>query len=304
LQGYALLSPDMTISFTLDRLNALPAEGLVNAIGDIFEHAPWVAAAVAGQRPFPTVAALHEAMVRAVMTASADQQLAFIRAHPELGSKVRRADITADSQAEQGSLGLDRLSDEEFERFSHLNAAYRGKFSFPFIICVRRHTRDSILRNFERRLANDVKTERKAALDEIGLITRLRLVGKVDGPGKPRTSGRLSTHVIDTLNCKPAHGVKISLYEIGASARGLLLETLTNADGRTDAPLMADMPLRIGTYEVQFHVGSYFRTQKVSLPDPAFLDLVPVRFSIADAEGHYHVPLLVTPWSYSTYRGS
>lgn len=294
----------MTIPFTLDRLNALPADGFVNAIGDIFEHAPWVAAAAAGRRPFPTIAALHEAMADAVRTAPAGEQLAFICAHPELGSKVRRADITADSQAEQGSLGLDRLSDEEFARFTRLNTAYQDKFGFPFIICVRRHTRDSILRNFEHRLANDMETEQKAALDEIDLITRLRLVSKVDGPGKPKTDGRLSTHVLDTLNGKPAQGVKISLYEIGTSARGLLFETVTNADGRTDTPLMADAPLRIGTYEMQFHVGEYFKGQNATLSEPAFLDIVPVRFSIAEAEGHYHVPLLATPWSYSTYRGS
>jgi 2-oxo-4-hydroxy-4-carboxy-5-ureidoimidazoline decarboxylase len=90
--------------------------------------------------------------------------------------------------------------------------------------------------------------------------------------------------------------VRVALYEVGASARGLLLETVTNADGRTDKPLIAGEPLRIGTYELNFHVGAYF--------DGGFLDVVPIRFSIAEAEGHYHVPLLVTPWSYSTYRGS
>jgi len=304
LQGYALLSPDMTIPFTLDRLNALPADGFVNAIGDVFEHAPWVAAAAARGRPFPTVAALHGAMADAVSTAPAAEQLAFIRAHPELGSKVRRADITADSQAEQGSLGLDRLSDEEFARFARLNIAYRDKFGFPFIICVRRHTRDSILRNFEQRLGNDANTERKTALDEINLITRLRLADKVDGPGRPKTEGRLSTHVLDTLNGKPAQGVRILLYEVGDSARGRLVDTVTNADGRTDQPLMAAGPLRIGTYELQFHVGDYFRARNITIATPPFLDIVPIRFSVAEAEGHYHVPLLVTPWGYTTYRGS
>src|SRR5690606_21473864 len=135
-----------------------------------------------------------------------ERQLGFIRAHPELGSRVKRLDITADSQAEQGALGLDRLSEAEFARFSELNAAYAEKFGSPFIICVRRHTRDSILRQFERRLANDPDTERQAALDEIALITRLRLAGRVDGPGKPKTDGRLSTHVLDNVSGKPARG--------------------------------------------------------------------------------------------------
>ena len=158
----------------------------------------------------------------------------------------------------RGSLGLDRLSDEEFTRFERLNKAYGDKFSFPFIICVRRHTRDSILTQFERRLALDAKTERARALDEIGMITRLRLVGKVDGPGKPKTDGRLSTHVLDTFSGRPAAGVRIELFEIGASARGLLVSAATNSDGRTDAALIAGEPLRVGSYELAFHIGAYF----------------------------------------------
>ncbi len=243
-------------------------------------------------------------MMEVVRQSPAERQLAFIRAHPELGSKVRQVELTADSQAEQGGLGLDRLSEGEFQRFSKLNAAYRDKFGVPFIVCVRRHTRDSILAQFERRLRNDEAAERKTALDEIGLITRLRLVGKVDGPGKPKTDGRLSTHVLDNVAGRPAQGVAISLYEVGASARSLLVQAVTNADGRTDAPLIGGGPVRIGTYELQFQVADYFRANATAQADPAFLDIVPIRFAVAEPEGHYHVPLLVTPWSYGTYRGS
>jgi 2-oxo-4-hydroxy-4-carboxy-5-ureidoimidazoline decarboxylase len=96
----------------------------------------------------------------------------------------------------------------------------------------------------------------------------------------------------------------VELFEIGASATSLLVETETNADGRTDEPLLSGGPLRIGHYELRFHVGAYFAKRNANLPQPAFLDVVPVRFAIAEPEGHYHVPLLVTPWSYSTYRGS
>ncbi|MET0866507.1 MAG: 2-oxo-4-hydroxy-4-carboxy-5-ureidoimidazoline decarboxylase [Pseudorhodoplanes sp.] len=290
--------------FTLESLNSLPVPGFIDALGDVFEHAPWVAEAAAARRPYPTVTALHAGMLETVKLSPLERQLGFIRAHPELGSKVKRAELTPDSQTEQGGLGLDQLSDAEFLRFSTLNAAYRDKFGIPFIICVRRHTRDSILRQFERRLGNDEAAERQAALDEIGLITRLRLVGKVDGPGKPKTEGRLSTHVLDNVAGKPAQGVAVSLYEVGESARSLLAQAVTNADGRTDQPLIGGGPLRIGTYELQFHVADYFRRSGAAQPDPAFLDVVPLRFSIADAEGHYHVPLLVTPWSYGTYRGS
>jgi 2-oxo-4-hydroxy-4-carboxy-5-ureidoimidazoline decarboxylase len=282
---------------TIDTLNVLQPSGFVGELAEVFEHAPWVAEAAAAGRPYPTVTALHDAMMGVVRAAPPDRQHAFIAGHPELGSRVQRAELTDHSQTEQGSLGLDRLSAEEFERFSRLNAAYRKTFGFPFIICVRRHTRDSILAQFERRLRNDIASERVAALAEIGLITRLRLVAKVDGPGKPSTTGRLSTHVLDLKTGRPAVGVVITLHEIGASARGLLRETVTNADGRTDAPLISDEPLRIGTYELSFGVGAYFGQQ-------SFLDTVPIRFAIAEPEGHYHVPLLVTPWSYTTYRGS
>src|SRR5216684_2760826 len=170
---------------TLSGLNGLPAPSFVAALGEVFEHAPWVAEGAAAGRPYPTVAALHDAMMQAVRSAPPDRVRAFIGGHPELGSRVKRGDLTGRSQAEQGGLGLDRLSAEEFDRFNRLNAAYRDKFGFPFIICVRRHTRDSILRQFERRLGNDAEAERAAALNEIGLITRLRLVEAVDGPGKP-----------------------------------------------------------------------------------------------------------------------
>lgn len=286
----------MTASVTLDALNGMAPSAFVAELGEVFEHAPWVAEGTLSGRPYGTVAALHDAMMGVVRAASADRQQAFIAGHPELGSRVARRDLTDASKAEQGSLGLDRLSADEFDRFSRGNAAYREKFRFPFIVCVRRHTRDSILAQFERRLINDLETEQATALREIGLITRLRLSAKVEGPGKPATTGRLSTHVLDTRAGRPAAGITIALYEVGASARGLLLETVTNADGRTDKPLIAGEPLRIGTYELNFHVGAYFGN--------GFLDIVPVRFSIAEPEGHYHVPLLVTPWSYSTYRGS
>lgn len=294
----------MTPPLSLDSLNALPADGFTAALGEIFEHAPWVAAEAAARRPFQTVTALHDAMVAVVREAAPDRQLALIRAHPELGSKVRRADLTEQSQSEQGELGLDRLSEAEFARFYELNKAYRDKFGMPFIICVRRHTRDSILRQFARRLENNPPDERAAAIDEIGLITRLRIADLVTGPGMPKTTGRISTHVLDNVSGKPAQGVTVELYEVGASARSLLASAVTNADGRTDQPFVSGRPLRIGTYELQFAVADYFAKGAVSQADPAFLGIVPIRFSVAEAEGHYHVPLLVTPWSYSTYRGS
>lgn len=295
----------MALKLTLDQINALIPADFATQLADVFEHAPWVAESAAEQRPFATVAALHEAMMAVVLAAPHDTQLAFLRGHPELGGKVARAGaMTADSVMEQGGLGLNRLSDAEFARFESLNTRYAARFGFPFIICVRRQTRDAILAQFARRTELSVEAELSAALHEIAHITRLRLVAKVDGPGMPKIDGRLSTHVLDTLSGKPAPGVVIRLFEVGESARSLITQTITNADGRTDAPLMAGGPLRAGTYELEFAIGDYFRSKAVPTAEPAFLGIVPLRFGVAEPEGHYHVPLLATPWSYSTYRGS
>jgi 5-hydroxyisourate hydrolase len=115
--------------------------------------------------------------------------------------------------------------------------------------------------------------------------------------------GRLSTHVLDTVLGRPASGVEIELFAIEGKTRRRVARARTNADGRTDAPLLIGDTFHTGTYELIFHVGPYFRSTEAAA-EPSFLDLVPIRFSIAEPDGHYHVPLLVTPWSYSTYRGS
>jgi 5-hydroxyisourate hydrolase len=116
--------------------------------------------------------------------------------------------------------------------------------------------------------------------------------------------GRLSTHVLDTMSGKPAGGVRIELFGLEGEARRPIAQATTNADGRTDQPLLAGDAFRAGSYELVFHIGDYFRARGAALPDPAFLEVVPVRFGIAEPDGHYHVPLLVSPWAYSTYRGS
>ena len=115
--------------------------------------------------------------------------------------------------------------------------------------------------------------------------------------------GRLSTHVLDTVIGRPASGVEIELFALEGDTRRSLVRARTNADGRTDAPLLSGDTFHIGTYEIVFHVGPYFRSTETAA-EPSFLDWVPIRFSIAEPDGHYHVPLLMTPWSYSTYRGS
>ena len=116
--------------------------------------------------------------------------------------------------------------------------------------------------------------------------------------------GKLTTHVLDTANGCPAAGIKISLYRIDDGHHTLIKETVTNDDGRCDAPILNDEEISVANWELVFETANYFRTKGNALAEPAFLDVVPIRFAIADTEAHYHVPLLVSPWSYATYRGS
>jgi 5-hydroxyisourate hydrolase len=114
---------------------------------------------------------------------------------------------------------------------------------------------------------------------------------------------KLSTHVLDLMHGRPARGMKIELWSIAGEKRSLLATVQTNADGRTDQPLLSGDALRAGQYEIVFHVGDYFAGAATPAAIP-FLDTVPVRFGIADPASSYHVPLLCSPWAYSTYRGS
>lgn len=118
------------------------------------------------------------------------------------------------------------------------------------------------------------------------------------------SEGRLTTHVLDTMHGGPAVGVRVELRRVVGDVVTVLRDACTNADGRLDGGLLCGDDLHAGRYEISFHVGDYFRARGVVLPDPTFLDVVPVRFAVADPAGHYHVPLLVSPWAYSTYRGS
>jgi 5-hydroxyisourate hydrolase len=116
--------------------------------------------------------------------------------------------------------------------------------------------------------------------------------------------GKLTTHVLDTAHGTPGAGIAVSLYRCEAAGRALIARTTTNADGRCDAPLLADAACSVGVYELDFAIGDYFAARGVVVPEPRFVDVVTLRFGIADAEAHYHVPLLASPFSYSTYRGS
>jgi hydroxyisourate hydrolase len=124
--------------------------------------------------------------------------------------------------------------------------------------------------------------------------------------GRVPPTGRLTTHVLDVALGRPAAGVAIELVRLSGGGGGdePLARAVTNADGRTDAPLLASSALRAGVYELRFRVAEYLRAAGHEVADPPFLDVVPVRFGVSRPEEHHHVPLLLSPWAYSTYRGS
>jgi len=167
---------------TVTQLNQDGRETFMNAVGFAFENSPWIAERAWEERPFESVGHLHARMVAIVEQAPLEKRVALIAAHPDLAGRVaREGRLTPASQNEQSAAGLDRLSNEERERFERLNATYRERFAFPFVICARENTKESILAALEQRSHNDRDTEVATALAEIAKIARLRLEGALEG---------------------------------------------------------------------------------------------------------------------------
>ena len=167
----------MNNQYTLAQLDRMSRSDFTTALGEIWEETPEIANQAWHNKPFEDVEALYRAMVAVVENMSETQQLALIKAHPDLGSKTKMAQASVE---EQSGVGLDRLSESEYQRFQSLNQAYQDKFGFPFIIAVKYHTKESILNAFETRLQNSQEQERQEALTEISKIARLRLEATID----------------------------------------------------------------------------------------------------------------------------
>lgn len=286
---------------TLDEINALDRDGFLARLGGVAEHSPWVAEAAFPRRPFASLTALHAALTDAIAAADEATILAFLNAHPDLAGRAAIAgDMTDSSKLEQSAAGLDRLTAEEMARFQTLNRTYVERFGFPFIMAVRYADKGQILAAYGRRVGNGPEQERTTALAEIGKIVWMRLLDLV----QPAPTGRLTVHVLDTAAGQPAAGMSVGLFRFSGSERAHIRTALTNADGRLDGPMLAGADLEAGRYELEFDAGPYFQAAGHPVSAPPFLDRVPIRFAIANPEQHYHVPLLVSPWSYSTYRGS
>ncbi|WRH67041.1 MAG: 2-oxo-4-hydroxy-4-carboxy-5-ureidoimidazoline decarboxylase [Planktothrix sp. GU0601_MAG3] len=164
-------------TYSLSQVNRMTQIEFIAALGSIFEASPWVAEQAELKRPFETIEILYQTMVDIVKNSNSQQQLALIRAHPDLGSKAKMAES---SIKEQAGVGLDRLTVAEYKQFHQLNQTYKDKFSFPFIIAVKNHTKISILSAFEQRLNNSIEQEKITALEEIYKIAQFRLYEKFD----------------------------------------------------------------------------------------------------------------------------
>lgn len=169
----------------LDRVNEMDREGFVARYSSLFEHLPWVAEEAWRSRPFGSVEDMWRAFEDAMYAASRERQLDLIRAHPDLAGKAAVAgEISPESAHEQASAGLDRLSPGEFEAFTRMNREYREKFGLPMVVCVREHTKESILENVQSRLGNSREEEIRTALAEISRISHYRLLDLVEGEGR------------------------------------------------------------------------------------------------------------------------
>jgi len=177
----------------IETVNRMDRATFVATFGGIFENSPWVAARAYEMRPFASAAALHDAMATAVERATRDEQLTLLRAHPDLaGSEAREGTLTASSAAEQASAALDRLAPGELAHLGKLNAAYRARHGFPFIVAVRHYTKSGILHEFERRIDNDTGSELAWALQQVFAITRLRIAERFDRAEASIAADRLS----------------------------------------------------------------------------------------------------------------
>jgi 2-oxo-4-hydroxy-4-carboxy-5-ureidoimidazoline decarboxylase len=167
-----------------------------------------------------------------------------------------------------------------------------------YTICVRRNTVQTIFSELERRLHNEKDVELAAAIQEEFLITRLRIGEQVTGAGMPKIHGDLTAHVLNAMVGKPANGVAVALYEIFGEQSHKVTETVTNADGRAD--VLKGQPVPIGRYELRFAIGDYFRKNTAPAVEP-FFDVAPMRLFISKPEESYHVPMIATPFNYSTH---
>jgi 2-oxo-4-hydroxy-4-carboxy-5-ureidoimidazoline decarboxylase len=301
LAGYALPLRAQA-RLTLDDVNRMNEDAFVKAFSNVYELSPWVARAAFTKRPFATVSAFHQAFSGSFVAAPRAQQVKFLHDLSDIGDKQAKAgSVTDASRSEQDASGIDNLEPTDQALLDALNKGYRARFDMSFEICVRRNTVATIFDEYARRLNNNgPDVELGIAIQELFYITRLRVAEMVTGSGAPRIYGDVSAHVLDGTLGKPAEGVAVELHEIWGERSRKVGAATTNADGR--ATLMERRPVPIGRYELRFAIGDYFRKRGVvPAGEKPFLDVIPMRTYIREAEDNYHYPLVVSPFAYSIH---
>ncbi|MEP9368342.1 2-oxo-4-hydroxy-4-carboxy-5-ureidoimidazoline decarboxylase [Xanthobacter sp. VNH20] len=285
----------------LATLNDASDAEFVATLAPVFEHSPWVAREVASARPFPTLTVLHRAMMATLSALDREALVTFLRVHPPLSPESLRGGTTPESIAEQSALGIATLDAAAAARLEALNAAYEKRFGFPFILAVRKASLDTLFATFERRLAASDEVERAEALEEISAISWMRLMDLV----RPAPTGSLSTHVLDVVRATPASGLGVELWRHDQDGGMTRLEAfVTNAAGASERDLLGGGRLAAGTYEWRYDTSTYFARHGYATPARAYLGSVKVAFTVWNPEEHFHVPLLLSPGSYTTYRGN
>lgn len=297
---------------TVPELLAQPKEQVLEFLGKIYEHSAWIAEKFYQENiekegydgNIQNVNDLFLAMQSIVDNSSTEQKLELLEAHPDLCAKIDQLkSLTKESQEEQSKAGLASMTDEERSKFGTLNEEYKSKFGFPFILAARNATKYTVLSAIEGRVHLTRDVEFAGALVQVSKIAWMRLLAALDTSGH---KGFLTCHVLDTQNGCPAEGMRIHLHRLSPPEHaGFVKEFITNNDGRLDGgPALKGEEFIVGTYEWTFYAGDYFARKNAKTSGVPFLNEIPLRFGIDDPAEHYHVPLLVSPWSYSTYRGS
>ncbi|EOD15802.1 hypothetical protein EMIHUDRAFT_245564 [Emiliania huxleyi CCMP1516] len=326
------------------QISTIPSSEFIAALGGCYEKSPWVAERAHAAAPFASLAALASALREAVDGATDAERLALLRSHPDLAGKAALAgELTSESTAEQCHAGLSSLSADELARFTKLNEAYTARFGFPFILAVRNANKATIFAAFERRVHKIawMRLNELVRPNPTGFLTchvldtargcpaagmRIELKRRVEssnGARGTRTRVRKTCGAQTQSTDAVTHAAAVGPGGGGGDSWAEVGSFLTNEDGRIvgalsassgakaagtarRGPVLKDGAMARGVYEWTFHVGDYFAAAGATFAPcgTPFLGQVPLRFGIDDAESHYHVPLLCSPFSFSTYRGS
>lgn len=289
--------------FSITQANKLGTAEFIDAFGDVYDHASWIIERIAGCRPFTSRMELYLATAIEIDRASERERLALLTGHPELARPDLNNDtLTVDSTREQSGAGLLNMGNESKAHLNAIARKYTERHGFPGVVCVREHSgSESIIRELRRRVDRSTLREEKAAINEVKKIGWARIRDRVSAP--TGHGGYLTTHALDTVKGQAANDLSFSLSIVKGGYPVPIRTACTNEDGRSDGAILSDGDFIPGVYEVTFRVGDYF-IELNEADGRRYLDDVPIRVSIDDPSAHYHVPLILSRWGYTTYRGT